>query len=44
MDDAVFWRDLWLSQVLVVEIEGVADADSLGGGIYEFVAAVVVER
>ena len=43
MDDAVFWCDPWLSQVRVVELDGVADVDSLGGGIYNFVAAVVVE-
>ena len=43
MENAVFWRDLWLSQVGVVELDGVADADSLGGGIYNFVASVVVE-
>ena len=27
----------------MVELEGVADADSLGGGIYNFVAAAVVD-
>ena len=43
MDYAVFWRDLWLSQVLVVELDGVANAEICGGGIYNFVAAVVVE-
>ena len=43
MDDEVFWRDRWLSEVRVVELDGVADADSLGGGIYDFVAAKVVE-
>ena len=43
MDNAVFWRDCWLSQLRVVELYSVIDADSLGGGIYEFVATVVVE-
>ena len=43
MDDAVFWRDRWLSQVRVVEIDGVADADSLGCGTYDLVESVVVE-
>ena len=27
----------------MVELDGVADADNLGGGIYDFVAAVVVK-
>ena len=43
MDDEVFWCDRWLSQVQVVELDGVTEADSLGGGIYEFVSSVVVE-
>ena len=43
MNDVVFWSDRWLSQVRVVELNGVADADSLGGGIYKFVALAVVE-
>ena len=44
MDGAVLWRDHWSSQVGVVELDGVYDADSLGGGIYGVVAAVVVEN
>ena len=43
MGDAVLWRDLWLSQLKVVELDGVADVDSPGGGIYDFVTLVVVE-
>ena len=42
MDDAVFWNDRWLSQVQEVELDGVADVDSLVGGIYNFVTALVV--
>ena len=43
MEYVVFWRDRWLSQVLVPEIDGVADADSLSCGIYNLVTLVVVE-
>ena len=32
MDDAVFLSDCLLSQVRVVELNGVADTDILGGG------------
>ena len=42
MDNAVLWRDHWLRQVRVAELNGVADADSLGCGIYSLVASVVV--
>ena len=42
MDNEFFWCDRWLSQVRVVELDGVADADCLGCGIYDFVALVVV--
>ena len=43
MDNAVFWCDRWLSQVRVVELDGVTDADIFGGVIYNFMAVVVVE-
>ena len=44
MDGAVLWRDHWSSQLRVVELDGVYAVDSLGGGIYGVVAAVVVEN
>ena len=43
MGDAILWCDRWLSQVRVTELDGVDDADSLGCGIYDLVASVVVE-
>ena len=43
MDNAVFWRDCWLIQIQVAELDGVADAESLGCGIYNLVASLVVE-
>ena len=43
MDFAVFWVDRWLCLVGVVELDSVANADSLGGGINDCVTAVVVE-
>ena len=43
MDYAVFWSDRWLCLLGVVELDSVANADSLGGVINDCVTAVVVE-
>ena len=43
MDYAVFWRGRWLRYIVVVELDGVDNVDSLGGGINKCVSAVVVE-
>ena len=43
MYDVVLWREHWLSQVRVAELDVVANAYSLGCGDYYLVVSVVVE-